>query len=102
MLSILPQGRRAFCKLSPYEIVKGMIVFHDGPIPPCLTGFIVLGRYVEILRAAPSTNKKLKSMYKIEALDLFTNRMTKEYLTYGQIEKFDSMLTSFISDSSST
>ena len=31
-------------------------------------------------------------MYKIEALDLFTNHVNKEYFTYGQIEKFDSML----------
>ena len=50
-----------------------------------------VGRYVEILKAAPSTNKKLKSMYKVEALDLFTNHISKEYFTYGQIEKFDSM-----------
>jgi len=49
-----------------------------------------LGRYVEILKANPSTNKKLKSMYKIELLDLFTNQTEKEYFSYGQIEKFDS------------
>ena len=53
-----------------------MIVFHDG-------------RYVEILKAAPSTNKKLKSVYKVESLDLFTNEVNKEYFSYGQIERLD-------------
>ena len=55
---------------------KDIIVFHNG-------------RYLEILKSAPSTNKKLGSVYKLEFLDLFTNSTTKEYLSNGQIEKLD-------------
>ena len=51
------------------------------------------GRYSEIIKAAPSTNKKLGSVYKIELLDLFANQVSKDYFTYGQIEKFDLVST---------
>ena len=71
-----PIVTRAFCTLSAYDIKRGMIIFNNG-------------RYSEILKAAPSTNKKLGSVYKIELLDLFANQIHKEYFTYGQIEKFD-------------
>lgn len=69
-------ARHFFCTLTPYDLKRGLIVFNNG-------------RYVEILKAAPSTNKKLKSMYKLEVLDLFTNAIDKEYFSYGQIGKFD-------------
>ena len=60
-----------------------MVIFHDG-------------RYLEILKAAPSTNKKLPSTYKLELLDLFANQTTKEYFKYAQIERLDVVETSTI------
>jgi translation elongation factor P/translation initiation factor 5A len=71
---------RPFCTFSAYDIEKGLIIFFNG-------------RYTEVLKAAPSTNKKLKSTYKVELLDLFTNAVNKEYLSYGQIEKLDRVVT---------
>jgi hypothetical protein len=49
---------------------------------------------MEILKAAPSTNKRMGSTYKIEFLDLFANTSSKEYVTYSQIERFDVVDTS--------
>ena len=72
---------RSFCTFSVYDLEKGIVIFHNG-------------RYMEILKAAPSTNKKLKSVYKVEMLDLFANAINKEYLSYGQIEKLDIVKTS--------
>ena len=80
---------RRFCTLTPYDIRPGMIIFHDGMIHICLYQ-MVPGRYVEILKSGASSNKKLKGMYKVELLDLFTNQHLKEYFSFGQIEKFDS------------
>lgn len=67
---------RSFSKLSVYDVSPGLVVFHEG-------------RYLEILKAAPSTNKKLQSTYKVETLDLFANTVTKSYFSYSQIERFD-------------
>lgn len=73
-------SRRFFCQLSPYDLRRGLIVFENG-------------RYKEILNFGPSSNKKLGSVYKLELLDLFTNTTSKEYLSYGQIEKLDQVET---------
>jgi translation elongation factor P/translation initiation factor 5A len=75
--------RRQFCRLCAYSLKPGMVIFHDG-------------RYLEILKAAPSTNKKLPSTYKLELLDLFANRVAREYFRYAQIENFDLVETSTI------
>ena len=78
---ILRGLRRTITTLSAYDIRPGIVVFYDG-------------RYVEIIKASPSTNKKLPSTYKVELLDLFANQVSKQYFKYSQIERLDVVETS--------
>jgi len=76
MVSKLPSLCRRFSTFSVYDVKAGLVMFHNG-------------RYLEILKAAPSTNKKLPSTYKLELLDLFANQVSKEYFRYSQLESLD-------------
>jgi translation elongation factor P/translation initiation factor 5A len=69
-----------FSTVSVYDVKPGLVIFHNG-------------RYLEILKAAPSANKKLPSTYKLELLDLFANQVSKEYFKYSQIERLDVVAT---------
>lgn len=59
---------RSMCKLCPYDLGRGVIVFLQGMRSFKISFSHPEGRYVEILKAAPSTNKKLRSMYKVRTL----------------------------------
>ena len=77
MIRNMMQGLyRNFSSISVYDVKPGLVIFHNG-------------RYLEILKAAPSTNKKLPSTYKLELLDLFANQVSKEYFKYSQLERVD-------------